>query len=152
MYLNYFIVEWKTGKDSLPPREKRSVVYAGARILTGLFSVRTRARIVCSWCLAGVRKPSYRVRWRRVQLHIVLLHLLLFSIFILLHHLLFTTRVRISPAGHRPQTTAARTGGRWPWNIKYIIVIIIIIFNNINDERDFERRNDVGPPEGAARW
>jgi hypothetical protein len=72
------------------------------------------------------------------------------SLLLLFHHL-FTTRVRIPLARHRPQTAAACTGGQRPWNIKCIIVIIIIIFNNINDERDFERRSDVGPPEGAAR-
>jgi len=40
----------------LPPREERSVVYTGARILTGLFSVRARARIVCSLVSRGCPK------------------------------------------------------------------------------------------------
>lgn len=127
----------------MPPREKCSVVYTGARILTNLFSVLARARIVCSWCLAARGCPKTIVpcsmttstTTHRSPPPPSFLNLYLTpppSIY---------DRVRISPACHRPQTTAARTGGRWPWNTKYIIVIIIIIFNNINDERDFERRN-----------
>jgi len=98
------------------PREKRSVVFTGARFLTGLLSARAHVHALYALrCLAGVRKPSYRVQRRRVQQHVILLHLLLLLLGV---HLLFKTRVRLSPARHRPQTTAAHMGGRRPWNIK----------------------------------